>query len=624
MRAPLSWLKEYVDITLSPKSLGERLTEIGLGTEKIEKTQDDTIFELEITPNRPDLLSIVGIAREIAALEGKKIKLSIKPIPKPSENLIFKIHNDFNLIEHLSCVVIKNVTIKESPDFIKKRLAQLNLRPINNVVDVTNYVMFELGIPLHAFDYDSIFGHEFFIEKSKGGERFTSVDNISYTLPKNAIIIKDREKIVDLVGIKGGLNSGIKKTTKTVLLQTSSNDPILIRRASQSLALRSDASSILEKGIDKNGMLPALYRACNLILSLSEGKIASDIFDLKEKNFGPSKLNLSLERLNKILGFELPKEKVMNVLNSLNLSPVIKKNAITCTIPTYRNDLKIEEDLIEEVARLYGYNNFPKTIPSGEIPTKKIPYSKDYRLDEKVKNIFKSAGFSEIFTYSLISEKDLSLENLNSQSVLRVDNPVSREFEYLRPTLKINLQKALIQNKPNFKSINLFELGKIYLGKNLDDAKETYSIGGITNDKSFFEIKGLLEKLFEDIGIKDDPTKYIYISGGTILFELNYDDLIAKANFDKKFKALPKYPPVFEDLAIVAPANIKTSDIISEIKTQSTLIINVSLLDQFENSRTFHIIYQHKNRNLTNEEVGTIREKILKNLKEEFDAILKI
>jgi len=621
MLAPLSWLKEYVDIKLTPKELAEKLTEVGLGVEKITKTSDDVILELEITPNRPDCLSIVGIAREIAAIERKKIKFNIKPIPKPSGKLPFKIHNDFELLEHYSCVIIKNVDIKDSPEWLKKRLNQLGSRSINNIVDITNYVMFELGVPLHAFDYDLIDGKEFFVKKSKGGEKFTSVDGLSYSLPKDAIIIEDSKKLIDLVGIKGGLNSGIKKKTKNVILQTSADNPVLIRRASQSLGLRSDASAILERGVDKDGMMLALSRAANLILELSQGQIASEVFDIKKPDLAPWKLNLRIDRLNKILGFVIPENKILSILESLNLSPKItKNNIIQSIIPTYRNDLKIEEDLIEEVARIYGYNNFPKTMPVGEIPTTQIPYFKDYRLDEKVKNILKASGFSEIYTYSLISEKDLTETGINSQNTLRVDNPVSREFEYLRPTLKINLLKALVQNKSNFHKIDLFELGKVYLGQNIDESNETYFLSAISNSKSFFELKGVLERIFEDLGIKEDPTKYIEILDDGFFFELNYSEILKKINPNKIFKPLPKYPPIMEDVSLTVENNIKTIDIIKNIKNQSTLIVDISLLDRFEDSRTFHIVYQDRNKNLTGEEVAKIREKILKSLKAKFGA----
>ena len=355
-----------------------------------------------------------------------------------------------------------------------------------------------------------------------------------------------------------------------------------------------------------------------MILEIAGGEVASNLYDIKSQDFKPWKLKLRKDRLNKILGIEIPMKKVTGILESLNLSPRHlpgeqrrhledeHSEGIECIIPTYRNDLRIEEDLIEEVARIYGYNNFPKTMPEGIIPTQQIPYFKNYKLDEKVKNNLKSCGFSEIYTYSLISEKDLTEAGINSQNTLRVDNPVSRDFEYLRPTLKINLLKALVQNKPNSDKIDLFELGKVHLGQNLDESKETYFLSAISNSKSFFELKGVLERIFGDLGIKDDPTKYIEILDDGVFFELNYSEIIKKINFYKTFKQPPKYPPIIEDLSIVADNNIKTIDLISEIKSQSNLVVNVSLLDQFEDSRTFHIIYQDKNNNLTGEEVAKI------------------
>jgi phenylalanyl-tRNA synthetase beta chain len=238
-----------------------------------------------------------------------------------------------------------------------------------------------------------------------------------------------------------------------------------------------------------------------------------------------------------------------------------------------------------------------------------------------VKNILKADGFSEIYTYGLIGEKDLPKE-INSQDILRIDNPVSGDFEYLRPTLKINLTKALSENKPNFKKINLFELGKVYLGKNLDEAKETYFLSGISNSKSYFEIKGLLERIFKDLGVKDEAIKYIEILREGIFFELDFSSLLKDIKNNKVFKPLPKYPPIVEDLSIIAD-NIKTGELIQEIIGQNSLITDVSLFDQFENSRTFHIIYQSKDRNLTMDEVKIIREKMLNKLKEKFNVRLK-
>ncbi len=645
MLTPLSWLKEYVDITLTPKELAEKLNEAGLGVEKITKTDNDIIFELEITPNRPDLLSIIGIAREIAAIEGKKIKYPIlkanlKPNPNPKGGNLFPltIKTDPKINPRFTGIIMTGIKVGDSPKWLKNRLLEIGERPINNIVDITNYVMFELGNPIHAFDYDKIEGHEMIISQAKGGETFESVDAVKYHLPKNAVIISDKEKIIDLCGIKGGKNSGTYAGTKNIFIRVPVEIPNLIRRTSLSLGLRSDASSIFERGVNKNGTVDALRRCADLILEVTGGRIASDLYDLKKEDFKPWKLELRLERLNKILGIKIPIKKVAGILDSLNLSPVdmSKRSAskdpikffanaqtsivLETTIPTYRNDLKIEEDLIEEVARLYGYNNFPKTLPVGEIPAEKIPYFKNYQLDHKVKQILWACGFSEIYTYSLMSEKDLTGYGVNPNNILRVDNPVSREYEYLRPTLRINLIKALNQNKPNFQKINLFELGKVYAGKNIDEAKEYYSLSGITNEKTFFEVKGILKKLFEASGINEDPTNFIQILDEGIFFELNFDGFSKKANFSKKFLPLPKYPPIIEDMAIIANPNVKTQDIIEAVENQSTLITQVSLLDQFENIRTFHVVYQHQGRNLTNMEISKIREKILKFLKEKFDA----
>jgi phenylalanyl-tRNA synthetase beta chain len=485
--------------------------------------------------------------------------------------------------------------------------------------------MYELGNPIHAFDYDKISGHLMQVDTAKAGEAFKSVDGISYKLPKNAVIIRDQEKIIDLCGIKGGYASGTFPNTKTIVLRVPVEVPILIRRTSQALALRSDASSIFERGVNAGGTIDALVRCASLILDIAGGEIASKLYDIRTENFAPWKLSLRISRLNKILGVDLPQKRVLEILDSLNLSPKQGGNdTIACLIPTYRNDLKIEEDLIEEIARIYGLNNFPKTLPIGQIPTIQIPYYKDYRIDEKVKNLLQAAGFSEIYTYSLISGDDLSEININSAEVLKVDTPVSREYEYLRPTLKINLQKALRKNKANFDKLSLFELGKVYLGGIVTDAKEEYRLSGITNSKTFFEVKGILERLYKDLNISSGPAEFIEVLEDGIFFELNYDHLLKQAITKKTYTPISNFPPIVEDLAIIAPKNISTGSIMDTIKKQNPLITNVSLLDKFDNTRTFHIIYQSYEKNLTDKEIEPIRSKILKVLNEKYSAKLKI
>lgn len=641
MLAPISWLKDYIDITLKPKELAERLTEVGLGCEKIHETNGDIVLDLEITPNRPDWLSIIGVAREIAAIENKKIRFpKLKTDLKPTGKILpLTIHNDYTSVPRLTGIVIDNVTVKESPQWLKDKLMSIGQRPISNIVDITNFVMFELGNPIHSFDYHKIAGHEFWTKQAKGGEVYESVDAITYHLPKGAIIYQDKEKVFDLVGIKGAKNSGTYNDTKAVFIVVEADDPVLIRKASQALSLRTEASGIFERGVNKGGTVEALQRVTDLVLELAGGNIASELYDFKKEEFKPWKLQLRMDRLAFILGIKIPEKEVLNILDKLNLSPVIvksetaerssnglettKESIITCIIPTYRNDLQIEEDLIEEVARIYGYNNFPKTLPVGEIPTEEIPYYKNYRLEEKVKNIFVATGFSEIYSYSLVSEEDLESTGINPEHTLRVDNPVSREFEYLRPILKVNLRKALKQNKSYAKEVHLFELGKVYKGKQLNAVQEEYHLAGISNIKSFYEIKGILEKLFADLGIDENPGKYMEALDEGIFFELPYTQLLQKREINTVFQPLPKYPPIIEDLALVVPNKIKIGEIIETIKKQSPIISEVSLLDQYENTKTFHIVYQDKEKNLTTEEVSTIRSKILQTLKEKYKISFK-
>lgn len=624
MKAPLSWLKDYVDIAIKPSELGDKLTEVGLSTEKITKADGDLIFEFEITPNRPDLLSILGIAREIGAIEAKKIrypqfKTDLKP-KKISKLLPLAIQTDPEINPRFTAIIVDGLTVKESPKWLKERLIKIGQRPINNIVDITNYVMFELGNPIHAFDYNKIAEHKMIVHQTKGGEEFKSVDGISYRLPRGVVVISDNEKIIDLCGIKGGFNSGTFENTKTIVIRVPVENPVLIRKTSQILSLRSEASSIFERGVNAAGTVDALKRAVDLIQEIAGGEIASNLYDLKKTDFSPWKLTLRIERLNKILGITIPKQKINQILSNLNLAPVVKNNLVETTIPTYRNDLKIEEDLIEEAARLYGYNNFPKTMPIGEIPTKQIPYFKNYRFDEKIKNILKASGFSEIYSYSLVSETDLTFYHINPGKSIRVDNPVSRDFEYLRPTLKINLIKALNENRPLFEKINLFELGRVYLGETIAKTEEKYHLAGISNSKNFYGVKGVLERLFKEIGISKNPVPFIEIIENGVYFEFDLTEIIEKPKEVKVYKPIPKFPPIIEDIRLSLNPKVTYEEITSSIKNTSKLVVDVSLLDVYEGKKTFRITYQHPEKNLTTEEVAKIREKIYKTLEKELDV----
>ncbi len=656
MLAPISWLKEYVEIKLPLKTLMWKLTEAGLTCESYKKTGDDIILDIEVTANRPDWMSIVGIAREIAAIQGTKLKLKEpEDLLKLTKTLLIKLNADYKLFDRWTGVIISGVTIKPSPQWLQYRLMAIDQRPINNIIDITNYVMFELGIPMHAFDYDEIRGAEMTVQLSKGGEHFTSVDDLSYKLPKDAIIINDTERLIDLAGIKGGLNSGIKSATKNIFLHLTLDNPVLIRRTSQNLGLRSEASAIYERVPDKGGTVRSLKRAANLVLELAGGDIASEIIDLKKEAFEPWNINLRFEKLEKVLGIKIPEKEVYQILKKLNLDPKKSKNHITCLIPTYRGDIKIEEDLIEEIARIYGYNKFPKTLPEGNVANYKVPYFFDDKIHLKLKEILVANGFTEVMTLSLISEELIRNCGLKAESHIRIENPVSNEYKYMRSSLIPSLLAGLKLNQEN--PIRIFELDKVFIGTP-QKHQEIYRLSGVTRGIEFRELKGVIDFVIEKLNIPNikvefesplsfwHPTKSATIMTGEKVLgyfgeispEVN-NNLSLKENvfafeldvktigiLGKKiiFKPVPEYPAQIEDITLEFPAKTKIGEAIISIKSVSQLINNVELTDIYKDSYTFRVWYQHPTKTLTDKEVEEIRNKILQIIKTKYGGILKI
>lgn len=659
MLVPISWLKDFVEIKLPLKELMSRLTEIGLTCESFHKEGKEIVLDVEVTPNRPDWLSILGIAREIAAIEKVKIKYPrLHPqISNLTNSLPIELIADFKLFERWTAVVLSGVVIKPSPKFIQERLKMVGLRPINNVIDITNYVMFEMGIPMHAFDYDEIKGKTMLVSLAKGGEEFTSVDGISYKLPKDAIIIRDKERIIDLAGIKGGLNSGITSATKKVLLHVTIDNPILVRKTSQALSLRSEASAIYERGPDKGGCVASILRACELIEKHAKANIASGLIDLKRKPFNSWNLRLTLVHLEKVLGIKIENGQVMDILKSLGLNPKEANGYIECLIPTYRSDLKIEEDLIEEVARIYGYNKFPRTLPSSSTNTTKIPYYFDDSFQKSLKNFLVQTGFTEVSTYSLISEKLVNDTNLEIKKSIKILNPVSDEYEFLRNSLVPSL---ILSDKLNRGEdvLSIFEINKVYAKEN-KEFREKYSLAGLTRNSNFRKLKGVLDYIFEKTGIKNldvifqnnldasfwHPFKSakIILDNETLGFagEINPEilgrlsikdsylgfeidvGLLEKNRQSKIFKEIPKYPFHIEDITFVLPERTKIGEVINEILISDKMVKSADLISVFDNSYTFRIYYQDVRKTLKDKEIEGIRNKLISIIKNKFGGIVK-
>lgn len=630
--------------------LAQKLSEAGLTVEAWKEVDSDIIFDPEVTPNRPDWMSVYGIAREIAAITGAKLK---NPTPKleikkPKNPLTINIKPDYNIVPRKTSVIIRNVKVVPSPDWLQKRIKQIGLRPINNLVDITNYVLWIYGSLLHVFDYDKIRGHQMTIELSKGGEDFRSLDGIDYKLPKNAIVIKDIGRVIDLLPLKGGENTAATNSTKTVLLHCVTCDPILTRRTSQALSLRSDSSTIAERGLDPNGTIVAITHALSLILDLAGGEVASEIIDNKELEFKPWTVEVKHEHIESVLGIKISPTQVKNIYERLGLGV---EDEYKVTIPTFRNDIHIEEDLIEEVGRINGYNHFPKNLPTSPVPTTPVAYQRNFDFEYSIKETLKGAGYSEIYSYSLVSENQLLKLDYNPSHALRVDNPISKDFEYLHPTLLGNLLDALKLNLPNQPSIKIFELAKHYLGPTIDKYSENYQLSAVLTGEKFFDAKGDVESLlnsnaveFKILPVEDKKTAVAFhpgrvadiiineeivgrigeihpntlskfnIKSRVIYWTINYKSLEKHTNPSKKFQPIPKFPSIIEDLSLIIPDKVLYSDVIATISSTSKLVSSIQLLDVHEDSKTLRLTYQDPTKNLTDKEVAQVRDKIIKNL----------
>jgi len=467
-------------------------------------------------------------------------------------------------------------------------------------------------------------------------------------------IIKDAERIIDLAGIKGGQNSGIKNSTKNVLLHVTIDNPVLVRRASIAMGLRSDASAIYERGPDKGGTVNSLKRAVGLILELAGGEIASKVIDFKKEKFEPKNINLTFDKLKRILGIEIPESEILKILSSLNLYPKKIKDGVVCTVPTYRGDIKIEEDLAEEVARLYGYNKFPTTLPVGQVTEEKIPYFFDDSLILKIKDLLVSCGYSEAKNLSLVSKALVDKFETDPKDYFKLINPVSLEYEYLRVSLIPSLVTNIKLNPLDV--LKLFEIDKVYL-KTSRGANEKYRVAGISTGKNFRDFKTAIDIILSKLNIENYSIefevnkKYLHqsvagvikssshiigefgeispivlsameISGKVYCFEMDMETL-EKLSYTKLFSSIPLNPPQIEDITLVLPPKTRVGEVMKAIKNSESKIKNLELKDIYKDSYTFRVWYQDSSKNLTDADVKSIRDRILTLLKSKFGTSLK-
>lgn len=628
---------------------------------------DDVIFEYEITSNRVDCYSVLGIAREAAATFGKKF---VPPVVKETgneekaEDYIKVIVEDQNLCSRYCARVVKNIKIGPSPKWMQRCLAANGIRPINNLVDITNYVMEEYGQPMHAYDLDKISGQQIVVRRAAENEKLVTLDGQERTMDENVLMICDGEKAVGIAGIMGGENSMITDDVHTVLFEAACFDGPNIRLSSKRIGLRTDASGKFEKGLDPNNAQAAIDRACQLMEELGAGEVVGGMVDVYSKKKEPVRVPFEPEKINDLLGTEISREQMLAYLEKVELHYDETTNEIVA--PTFRHDIFRTADIAEEVARFYGYDNIPTTLPKGEATTGKLPFK--LRIEEVARDVAEYCGFSQGYCYSFESPKVFDKLQIPQGDMLRnaisISNPLGEDFSIMR-TISLNgmlTSLATNYNRRN-KNVRLYELGNVYLPKSLPltelpEERMMFTLG-MYGDGDFFDMKGVIEEFFDQVGMhkKVDydpkagksflhPGRQALISYegdllgylgevhpvvadtygiGTRAYVAVIDILhvVNHATFDRKYEGIAKFPAVNRDISMVVPKDIMVGQIEHMIAQRGGKILeNYELFDIYEGSQiqegyksvAYSITFRSKEKTLEEAEVSSAMKKILNGL----------
>ena len=642
-----------------------------VGEDPIKYMQmDDSVIDFELTANRGDLLSILGMAYEIGAIYDKKVK-DIDLSHKENGNDVnesFSVDIKTNNCSLFLAKKVKNVEIKESPAFIKNRLIASGIRPINNVVDISNYVMLEVGQPLHFYDADKL-KNKLEVRMAKENEKLVTLDNIERTLSENDIVISDGEKSIGLAGVMGGLETEVTKDTKNIIIESAIFDSVKVRITSNKI-LRSEASNRFEKGLDANRTYMAIERACNLLEKYANAEIVTGIAKYDTTNKENKNIDITLENICEVLGMEISKDEVMNVFRRLGFTATENQNKISVSVPTRRLDISIKEDLIEEVGRIYGLENI-----EGRLPKLNMKAGNYDRTTREIRNKMISLGLNETLSYVLVNEKDATKFTSDEFEPVKLLAPMTEERSTLRYSLIPSLFKIYEYNMARgLKDISIFEIGKGFFKKGEEYGEDSklcclmsgkYYLG-IENKKDvdFFVLKGVAEEILDYLGYANrysfvvennipnefHPGQVAQISVNNdivgiigrvhplvskepvFVMEINLDKLLSKKVGKMKFKEISKYPTVKKDLSILVNKEISSQEIAKVIKKATgSLLTNVEVFDLYtgknilENKKSiaYSLEFGSNDRTLTDEEINNILENIIENVEKKLGAELR-
>ncbi len=658
-----SWLREYLQTDATPREIKDYLSLCGPSVERLQKVGGDWLYHIEVTTNRVDSASVMGIAREAAAILprfGKKAIFTprLPRLPKsPKFHLPLTIRvEDKTLCSRIMAVIINGVLVEKSPEIIRKRLEMVGIRSLNTIVDITNYVMVETGHPTHVFDYDRIGTNTLVIRKAKKGEKLITLDKKSFTLKGGESIIDDGTgRIIDLPGIMGCANSVVTKDTKRVLFFLETNDPVQMRTASMMHGIRTQAVTLNEKGIDPQLTQTALAMGISFFEKWTSGVVASKIHDWYPNPAKVKKVSVAKTKAFSYLGTTLPDAEIKTILHSLGFETQITKTVIEVIVPNHRSaDIAIPEDVIEELARIYGYHRLPAQLPTGQLPEFQLP--KILTLEGTIKQLLKGWDYTETYTYSFVCARDAQLSSYPLQDHVALLNPLSADATHMRRSLIPSLARTMAENQSRADHIRLFELANVYIPVNKKLPHEEPSLC-IAQQDSYQDLKGIVEGLLVQLGFPEvvfQPSKHpLFTDNQTAVIKINnkiigycgtiapslhleygikravvaahisVEDLLELPTQPKRFTPIPKHPNIIEDFSLVFPPQTLIGPVITEIETMSPIIKEVLLVGVFEDTQTFRVTFQHPTKNLTKDDIATLRHKILSSVEKKFNGKLR-
>ncbi|MER3502068.1 MAG: phenylalanine--tRNA ligase subunit beta [Candidatus Fervidibacterota bacterium] len=675
MRVSLSWLKEFMPVELSADEIAHTLEMAGLGIEAVEEWDGDVIFDLEITPNRGDWLSVYGVARELSAMLNlplKPLSITVSETETPITDLT-KVRMDApDLCPRYSARLVLDVTVGESPDWLKRRLKACGIRPINNIVDITNYVLLELGQPLHAFDFDTLRGRQIIVRRARDGEVLYTLDEVRRELDSSMLVIADAERPVALAGIVGGLETAISPLTKNVLIESAHFTPSGIRRTARKLGIRTESSYRFERWVDPSGTVRAADRAAQLMAELAGGKVCQGVIDVYPLRIAPAQVSVRTERVRRLLGIDLSIEEVMALLRRLQMEVTVDGDTVHCLVPTFRNDIRFEADLIEEIARLYGYDRIPMTLPKGVFL--RAGESERRKLENAVRQFLARLGLREVVTLSLTHPNAEARWGINAganERRLKLRNPLTQDHTIVRTTLLPSLLSVIAHNFRNgVRDLWIFELGKVYRRGTIGDMSSTeprrlgivltgscypvrWNLPPETGQADFFALKGIVERLLTWLGITqvafghgEHPTFHpfrtaVVTVGGeaagvlgevhprwlkehdlpqpVYAAELDFEKLAAHAKLLRTFQPLPSYPATQRDIAVVVPEDFEVAKVLELVKrVGGEWVEQVTVFDEYRGAPVPHgfrsvgvtLTLRAKDRTLSSEEADKLVQRI--------------